>query len=1159
MTARIIPDAVRAAQAQASDPGVSAFVAANAGSGKTHVLAQRVIRLLLEGVDPGRILCITFTKAAAANMATRVFDTLAKWIALDDEALDKAMRETGVREIDAVLRARGRRLFACALETPGGLKVQTIHAFCTRLLHQFPFEANVAARFSVLDERSELELLDQSTTVVLLDAARDGETPLGRALSAAITASADTTFREMIRETIGERDALTAWVTHAGGVEAAIAELAQTLGIEPDDSLARIDAEIVDGPILPSSEWAAVADACRESSTNDQKQCARLTTAAAASGPERLETYLSVFLTVPPDRKPRKSVITAALGKKHDGLSERLAQEQARLVTLLERRNAVRCRDRTAALLTISREVIARYRAEKDRRGLLDYDDLIDKTLAMLGAVNPSWVHYKLDLGIDHVLIDEAQDTSPKQWEIVRRLVAEFAAGAGARGSVKRTVFAVGDEKQSIFSFQGAAPRKFDEMRRAFKGEFDVPELGFHDVQFHHSFRSGVNVLGAVDEVFAAQDVFVSITSDTTGRPTHSALPSAAPGVVEIWPLIKPDERRELEGWDAPFDELAEASPQVRLTKKIARAVRDMIGREVMGSTGKPLEAGEVLVLVRQRGALFEAIIRALKDAEVPVAGADRLVLTEHIAVVDLMALADALLMPGDDLALAIALKSPLFGLSEEQLFRLAWRREGSLRAALSDKAIEDPSFAKAAQQIERWAAEAARMSPFDFFAWLLGPQLGRARFLARLGHEATDALDEFLEISLDYERRTPPSLQGFVAWLRAADMQIKRDMDIGRDEVRVMTVHGAKGLEAPLVVLADTTTRPTGGKPPRLLAVPAANAAPGAPDRIVWAGRKDDDVGPIADARTRALTEAENEYRRLLYVAMTRAADRLIVAGCEGARKIPDGCWYDLVSRGLEGKEGFSTTGEGDERVSVYRKTAEPAPAEAPTQAAIEKPAELPDWLEFDAPSEPERPATLTPSAALDDAAAMPRGPAQGEEARRALARGRLIHRLLQSLPQIARDHRAAAARAYLAQTRDGKAFTQAEHDALLAEIDAVLDNRRFAALFSPGSRAEVPIVGRLRRPSRTELMVSGQIDRLVVTDAAVLIADYKTNRPAPRTLAEVPADYVAQLAVYRAVLRKLFADRPVRAALVWTDVPDLMEVSAEILDLAMVRLTAP
>jgi ATP-dependent helicase/nuclease subunit A len=1162
MSARVIPDLVRQRQTEASNPQVSAFVAANAGAGKTHVLALRVIRLLLAGTDPMKVLCITFTKAAAANMAARVFDTLSHWIALDDDALDREMRTIGETLIGPARRARARRLFAAALEAPGGLKVQTIHAFCTRLLHQFPFEANVPARFTVLDERAQDELLDRATMGVLLDAARTPGTPLAGALATAIASAADRTFRDLVRELMTRRDEVTAWIVAAGGVPAALDGLSRALGVDPTDDLARIEAELVDGPDLPSTQWAAVAALCEEGSKNDNDRAGQLRAALASSGAARIDAYLLVFLNK--DFDPRRNIVTAPLARKRPDLAERLAREQTRVCALLVRRNAVICRDRTAALVTIGAAVIERYRIEKETRGLLDYDDLITRTLKLLTTVNPSWVHYKLDRGIDHVLIDEAQDTSEAQWEIITRLVAEFTSGAGAR-ELARTVFAVGDEKQSIFSFQGAVPRKFDEMRRHFESAYAAIGADWRYLRFGHSFRSGPNIMGAVNAVFETQAIAASLTTDAASVATHESLPDAAPGLVEIWPMIRPPERREIEGWDAPFDALSLASPQARLARRIADTVADGIRRgEPLGRAGKPMTAGDVLVLVRQRGALFEAIIRALKERHVAVAGADRLVLTEHIAVVDLMALADALLLPHDDLALAIALKSPLFGIDEDQLFALAHGRDGTLRAALAAKAKESSkdatAFATAHALLERCAGEARGATPFGFYAWLLGAAGGRAKFLRRLGPEAADALDEFLELALDYERREAPSLQGLMAWLRAAQTEIKRDMEISRDEVRVMTVHGAKGLEAPLVILADTTSPPAGPRPPRLLALPAPRAAPGTPDRIVWAGRKALDVHAVAAARQVALAEAEHEYRRLLYVAMTRAADRLIVAGYEGERTRRPGCWYDLVLAGLRDREGFETVGDGEAQIWRYRKVVEatPAPAAKAAQGEFALREPFPPWLRRAAPAEPAQPTTITPSESEGTAPAERQG-AGGEARRLAIVRGTLIHRLMQALPDIAPAQRTEAARRYLA--RAGTDLEPTENDALIATALKIFDDPRFAALFLPGSRAEVPIVGRLARSGHKPLLVSGQIDRLAVTDEAVLIADYKSNRPAPTTLAEAtqthPA-YVRQLALYRAVIAKLYPGRTVRAALIWTDVPDLMELSPAMLDTAVGRLTS-
>jgi ATP-dependent helicase/nuclease subunit A len=540
-------------------------------------------------------------------------------------------------------------------------------------------------------------------------------------------------------------------------------------------------------------------------------------------------------------------------------------------------------------------------------------------------------------------------------------------------------------------------------------------------------------------------------------------------------------------------------------------------------------------VLVRQRGTLFDAIIHALKKANVEVAGADRLMLTEHIAVMDLIALADALLLPHDDLALASVLKSPLFGLTEEQLFTLAWKRKGTLRAALRAKA-GDLDFASVNERLDRYAAWARHETPFGFYARILGADQGRARFHARLGAEAADALDEFLEHALTYERHEAPTLQGFVAWLRTGETQVKRDMDIARDEVRVMTVHGAKGLEAPIVILADTTTPPKGPREPRLLGLPAANAAPGAPERIVWAGRKADDVAPVAAARARAVTAAENEYRRLLYVALTRAADRLVIAGSRGQIRAPEGCWYQLVESALKPDAIEENDGEGP--VLRWRKAARSATA-APEVASDDVTAhQVPAWLRRAAPAIPHAAPPLAPSAL---------SPAFHNA--RALARGRIVHRLLQALPALPAGRRAEAARRHLARAKE---LDEAERDAIAREVLAVLGDARFAPVFESHARAEVPIVGSVSRVERT---VSGQVDRLAVTATEVVIAEYKSDRIVPRRIEDIPESYLGQLALYREVLRTLYPNHHVRAVLVWTAGPALTELPDDALDRALSR----
>ena len=804
-----------------------------------------------------------------------------------------------------------------------------------------------------------------------------------------------------------------------------------------------------------------------------------------------------------------------------------------RLAPLIEKRRAVITRDRTAALLHIATAAAANYRREKQERGLLDYDDLIDKTLLMLNKVSAGWVHYKLDRGVDHVLIDEAQDTSPRQWDIVEHIISEFAAGHGARDGITRTMFAVGDEKQSIFSFQGAAPREFAERRARFSSRFKGAGLDFESISFTYSFRSGAGVLRAVERAFQSPDVYKSITTDQDGMPPHLALDDAGPSLIELWPLAEADDRNDIEGWRAPFDGVSVTSPEVKLSRRIQAEIKRLVTSGTLtGPRGarRRLTYGDVLVLVRRRGNVFDAVIQALKHASIPVAGADRLKLTEHIAIIDLMNLADALLLPQDDLALAVALKSPLFGLDEDDLFALAWDRKGSLRAALSKQAGDKAKIQDALGRLEECERRFRQETPFAFYAWLLGGDGGRQRILRRLGHEANDALDEFLELALNYERKAPASLQGFMAWLRSADTEVKRDMEISRDEVRVMTVHGAKGLEASVVIMVDTTSSPSDTQRLRLIHLPRGNGG----EVTVWAGRKADDPSPVAAARQAMLDDTEDEYRRLLYVAMTRAADRLIVAGIKpgNVKTLRQFCWYDLADKGLAASglsEEIIETDDG--KIKRYTRPEDGAETGGAVANVTSTQRTLPDWLRTPLPAQTTATDLLRPSDASDDKARRVKSSELVGQRTRALRRGTLVHRLLQSLPDVAADRQREVALNFL--RRNAGDWSDDERETLAAKVLGLIGDVRFAPVFGGGSRAEVPIVGRLTRPDGTPVLVSGQIDRLVVTENEVLVVDFKTNQTPPLTAAEAPAAYIRQLALYRAILARLYPQRAIRTAL--------------------------
>lgn len=1182
MTDAALDDTLRR-QRLASAPDTSAWVSANAGSGKTHVLAVRVVRLLLSGVDPARILCLTFTKAAAALMSRRVFDMLGGWIALDDETLAKEINKMEGAPPGKTRLLRARRLFAEALETPGGLKIQTLHGFCEAILHQFPIEARVAGHFEVFDDLAAAEAMRVAEDEVLVAAAEDPGSPLGRAFAEVVARTSESGVTAVLREAVAARDDLRLWFdaeepyrTAAMGddpLATVAARLRSSLGLGPTETTETVEAAFLPSPHFDAAFLARLLPVLEASDKpTDTELAADFRKFAAMTVPaERIEAWLDLFFRSGHDEPRATSRFgTKAVKATVPDLEARFAAEAARLEALLDKRRSLSALTGTIALLRLADAVIDRYERAKTLAGALDFEDLIVRTATLLSRSDAAaWVQYKLDKGIDHVLVDEAQDTSPRQWQVIRSLTAEFFAGEGRAGAGTRTLFAVGDEKQSIYSFQGAEPGAFDAERRRVRGA-TAGVAKFELVQLALSFRSTDDVLGAVDRVVEANGLMSHLVADPADYTSHTARRLGEAGAVEVWAPSVAVAAEEPEDWTAPPDAVDRRNHVLALADRIARTVAGWIASgERLERTKAPIRAGDCLILVRKRGAIVEALTRALKRHGVPVAGADRLRLGAHVAVMDLVALGQVALLPEDDLSLAALLKSPLLGVDEEALFRLAHARPGSLAAALEAVGDDEPTLATARDRLRRWRAGADRARPFEFFARVLGPEGGRAAFLARLGPEAEDVLDEFLAAALAHERAGPSTLAGFLATLAAADTDIKRETEAGRDEVRVMTVHGAKGLEAPVVIVVDDGGRPVdAGKRPALteLAPAFADAGDGpTPAPRVWAPSERPRV--VRDAQKRADDAAYSEYLRLLYVAMTRAEDRLVVCGLEGLKKSsgPERkTWRRLVEEALVSDVARVEPIVTDDTTVGWRwRRVPPRPVPAASGDVVEATPDpvAPDW--FGRPPPVETPPLLVAPSAVERLAedapeALPAvnalDAAEGTE-RFAIARGRAVHRLLEILPGVAPERRGTAAAALAARLL--AEADPADRARAVAEALAILADPRFAAVFGPSSRAEVAVVGHLRVAGR-EARLGGRIDRLVVEADRVVVVDYKTNRPAPADLDAVPSEHLTQMAAYAAVLLDLYPGRRIEAGLLYTAAPRLVAVPPERLLAVLDAITA-
>jgi ATP-dependent helicase/nuclease subunit A len=1145
----IVPPLTQQNQALAADPRLSAWVSANAGSGKTYVLVNRVLRLLLDGVAPGRLLCITYTKAAAANMANRVFAALSAWATLPEAELDTVLTRLTGKPPSRESLASARRLFAQALETPGGLKIETIHAFCTRVLQSAPFEANVPPRFEVADDLAQAEMLREARRELLRAVASSPEGEEAQALDLLARQAAQDTFDAMMQETLRQRSLFNDAEGRARDAGEMREGIAAVLGIAPDLSAETVRRDFR-RDLAGMSGLAALIAALEAGSATRQGFAATLRALlAGADDGDPVSFCRKGFLTeagsVNSNISGRgKSAFEGALADAVEDLAARLRQA-------IDRLNAIAIRDRSHALALLVTRMLASYQRQKSERSLLDYDDLIARTRSLLTRVEAAWVLYKLDAGIDHILLDEAQDTSDAQWAILRQLADEFSAGGREAGPRPRTVFVVGDEKQSIYGFQGAAPAAFNTQRRQLGQRIREAEQRFKAISLNTSFRSAPDIMQAVDAVFALPEHARGLVFDGSERPEiHDTVRRSDPGCVDLWPLCANDSGEPPDAWTTPVDATERRSGTAKLAQRIATTLAGWTRRGV-DDLGQPFSPGDVMILLRQRGALFETIVKALKDACVPVTGRDRLTLATHPAVEDLVVLGRTLLLPEDDLTLATALKTPLIGLDDCDLLRLAPGRSGSLRAALREAAASEPRYGAVEARLAALAAEAGRCGPFRFFAGLLGPGGGRNLALARLGAEAGDALDAFLSAALDHERRYGPSLAGFLDHVCGAATDVKRDLSSSRGEVRVMTVHGAKGLEAGIVILADLAPPPGAKRLPKILAVepPRRQAVP------IWPPASAEDAQATAQAKARVVEQMVEEHHRLLYVAMTRAENRLIVCGAQAKGEAPTGSWYAMVEAGLAASEpGLAEIGEGDAALRRFMTSrSQPVAVEASSQPTTPEPA--PDWLSRPPPREAEPAPPLKPSSALT-AADAPDRPVDGPFLAEAAAAGRFAHLLLQMLPEIAPERREAVASA-LAASR-GAALPQPRREAIITEALTLLADPALAALFGPGSLAEVPITGLLAWGAGERRPVSGQIDRLAILSDEVIIADFKTTARPPRDLKAIAPTTLAQLAVYRALVGQIYPGRRVRALLIYTATLTRLEPEAAVLDTLLAQLGA-
>jgi len=1179
-------------QRRASDPAASAWVTASAGTGKTKVLTDRFLRLMLNGARPDQILCLTFTRAAASVMTNRIRDELAAWAACDDVALQaKLAKLTGAKpEKETVTRAR--QMFAEFLDAHGGAQIRTIHSFSQSLLKRFPIESGIPPYFDVMDDQTAEESLREAQVEVLKHIQKNPDSPLALAVNMVTPEVSEADFADLIGELTYRRGQLLGIFEKHGGIEATIDAVFKYMnsprGQTTQDLSDALHSDLGLNGAPPDSAALRAAAGILAGGNAAERQKSRLLEEwldhpdkrAALSG-----EYMSIFVTAKGEARQRLTTKATA------GAEDILRAEANRLLEGTDAIQAMNVARGTESLLRMSDSILQYYGEKKRSLNLLDYDDLVYKaSLMMAKDDSASWVLQKLPGDLKHILVDEAQDTNPDQWKLISLIAREFFTGPARKKSKDNTFFVVGDEKQSIFSFQRADPEEFT-LRKKFFADM-VKQAGgeWREVDMEIAFRSSPAITQAVDAVFANPDAADGLFyRDEAGerQVKHSPFRQGQAGIVEVHPVLKPQAQAESKPWALPLQTENISDPSVDMADKIADHIKGWLdGGEKLESRDRPINPADIMILVRRRSAFVDHIVRALKKRDVPVAGADRMSLREQIVVKDMVALGEVVLFPQDEYKLACVLKSPLIGMTDQQLENLAVGRTADLFETLRQKAADpaaDKIYGEACRYLELLQKQLGAERPYEFYSSILltpCPGSGKSGLFAlygRLGFEAEDPLVEFMNALERFEKVHVPSLQGFLAWLDAGEAEVKREINLNPESPRVhiMTVHGAKGLEAPIVILPDTTGIPADNARAR----PKFLWPEGGRDVPLWVPQVDIESRVFARERELAELERDREFRRLLYVAMTRAADRLYVYGAQNSKNRSEKSWYSLIRSGLEknlkdrleiiapppenktdSQAAFNKAAAADPEAAVLRfkvaQTAKPVP-DGVKPLDKTKVVGIPAWARTaaaggQAVTEHFRPSAYKGSNDNHGAPSPLKGKTVNHRAHLQNL-GVVVHELLEFLPALPAAAREAAARKYL--SKPAWNLGGDEQAQTLQQVLAVMDDPEFGALFGPNSRPEVSVTGFVEKDGRKQ-MLSAQIDRLVVEDKTVLIVDYKNGKSVPGDASEVSFEYLAQMAAYRMAVQHIYPDKEVKCFLLYTREAKLIPLPGAALDKALDKI---
>ncbi len=1063
-------------QLKASDPNISVWTMASAGTGKTKVLIDRLMKLLVRGANPQKILCLTFTKAAANEIKLRINQEIERWSKSDDDELQLMLKNLFGFDPKKQFLSKAKNLLPELFKSPEPIKICTIHAFCQYVLKKFPIEAGISPTFKIIDELLMHQVLEKLKKELFF------EKSCKNAIKYFAQNFHETTIDEILHEIISGKflsltDSFSDAQTYKG-------YLSQKIGIPMNNTEDIVQSYVLN---IPIKEQISL----KSENSKDAEIINSINAYLSLSLKEKIRRWRNlnaIFLNT--DQNKRVSILSKKTKDQNPHLAELLKEWQINFANLIKEIANNTALNASCYLYEIAESLLAKYQSFKVQNEYLDYEDLVFFTNKLLSkSIDKDWVLYKLDGGIDHILVDEAQDTSASQWHVIQNLISDFFSGQSRQDD--RTIFVVGDEKQSIYSFQGADIKALQNTKYLISSGMKNANKDYKNVQLTNCYRSTQVVVDFIQKSLNQSSANFKVPDVKSMRPTSL-------GRVELWPMLPQLGQKKGAFWPAPTQIHTHEATKVQVSRIIASYVKNLLSKKIiLPSTKAAIKESDITILVQRRNAFTDLLIDSLRKEGLSVCGLDRIKLQSNLSILDVIAIAKFVLLPSDNLNCAIVLKSPLFNLKENELHEIVFGKTIWNNLCSSTNPVHKEIFSKMQDILKLYAD----YSVSDFF-FLLLDCLGLRTLLLEANCKSDDqVIDEFLQVTKRFESEIGGNLYNFVDWFENNELQVKRD-PLSEGGIKIMTVHAAKGLESSVVILPNAIS----------LNINENRICWIEDDCVLFLPRDKSDL--ITSYKALEEEKSYQEYLRLMYVALSRCKDYLIICSDSSHKEAHKSSWYSIASNAIM-QLGVSIKSELLEQLGlkgniwvlqsqdfeICKKNEELLAPKTKESLITQK------WSQG------------SPSAtALSQIASPPL-----EEEDSAALYGSIVHKLLEEsangeLPQEIFNHPLLFR------------LSLEERTKTISRLKNLFSTDFWQGLFNDKVYTEVPFFDH-----KNDQSFVGRIDLLAVSEFEVRIVDYKTDAFVPKSEKDIPTKYLEQMHRYKTAISKIYPNQKISAFILW------------------------